>query len=209
MTIRIGIIGPVGGATPSSPPGKGGRDALGRALEQLLDDPEIHQIIYLGLDDAATAAVEAQQRDALSEEAFLDRAAKLAHGGTPSAIDALLAEDEKRRRLAIVRRLPHPPARAIEMFERWILLAVHDKAMLDKDDVANAQVILYGKAKHADFKRFGPRCFFTPGPVSAGLVGRLELSAAGDLTLQAYDRHGRMEIDETLEAGSAKLVVTA
>jgi len=44
-----------------------------------------------------------------------------------------------------VRRLPPPPARAIEMIDDRVVLLVHDKAVLDEEDIANAHLIVYGK----------------------------------------------------------------
>lgn len=198
MSVRVGIVGPAGVHHAS----------LRRALEPLLDDPDTRQIIYLGMDGAAVAVVEEWMRDGMSRESFLAQAAELARAGSPDAIRTLLDEEEKSHRLARIRCLPEPPVRAVEMLEKWILLAVHDKAVLDKDDIANAHVILYGKAKHAGFKRFGPRCFFTPGPLSSGLIGQLELLEQGDLAVRAYDMHGNLHIDEVVEAGDARLVVT-
>ena len=95
------------------------------------------------------------------------------------------------------------------MFERWMLLAVHDKAVLDKDDIANARVILYGKSKQADIKRFGPRCFFTPGPLETGLVGKLELDEGGDLVIRICELDGTIQAEQVLPAKHAKFVVTS
>lgn len=198
MNVRIGVIGPA----------EGDETALRVALDLLMADQAMRQIVYLGLDGAAERVVASSELDSLDEDHFLRQAAALAIDGTPDAIEALLAEDLAAQRLSLVRRLPDPPARAIEMLEKWIVLGVHDKAVLDEDDIANAHVIVYGKAKAPGLKRFGPRCFFTPGPLSAGCVGILELLADGNLAIRVLDMDGQVKLDEQVHGGTAKLVVT-
>src|ERR1700755_730496 len=160
--MRIGIIGQAG---------KSGDD-LRRAIDLLLTDPQIKQIIYLGDDSAVDAVLHDFARENLGEDEFLRRGVDLACAGSADDIEGLLAEDRAAQRLSLLRRLAPPPARASEILEKWIGLAVHDKAILDEDDVANAHVIVYGKAAEADFKRFGPRSFLTPGPLAGGRIGR-------------------------------------
>jgi len=95
------------------------------------------------------------------------------------------------------------------MLEKWIVLAVHDKAILDEDDVANAHVIVYGKSSDADFKRFGPRSFLTPGPVSKGRVGRISLRADGGLDVALLDLDGQHVLRESMAPTLAKMVVAS
>ncbi|HEY2735695.1 MAG TPA: hypothetical protein VGI70_16975, partial [Polyangiales bacterium] len=137
--MRIGIIGQAGESA----------DELRRAIDLFLTDSQVKQIIYLGDDTAVDAVLSAFARENLGEDEFLRRGAALACAGSADDIEGLLAEDRAAQRLSLLRRLPPPPARAIEMLEKWIVLAVHDKAILDEDDVANAHVIVYGKAPEA------------------------------------------------------------
>jgi len=208
--MRIGLIGPSGTRTGTRS-GQGDKD-LRKALEFLLVDAEVQQAIYFGIDDSIDAVVgnwagEIMGGDA-GEEAFLTRAADLAASGTPDAIAALLNADLFTRRLNLVRKLPRPPARAIEMLDKWIVLGVHDKSVLDEEDIANADVIVYGKSDAPHIKRFGPRAFFTPGPLSAGRVGMLELTADGQLEISVFDLSGTPISSETLQSRSAKMVVS-
>jgi hypothetical protein len=196
--MRIGLIGPENGT----------RDDLERALSLCVDDPEVRQVIYLGSDDAAGEIVERWARERLGPEQFLARGAELACSGSPDEIGALLREEDAAQRLMAVRRLPDPPARAIEMMDTWLVLAVHDKAVLEEDDIANAHVIVYGRAKEAAIKRFGPRCFFTPGPIAGGKLGMLSLRADGQLDVSLLDLRGEVLATEALQAGAGRLVVT-
>jgi hypothetical protein len=197
--MRMGIIGQAGGSPA----------ALRRAIELFLTDPQVKQIIYVGDDDAIDLAVADFQRENLDEDEFLRRSAELACTGSAADIEQLLAADRETHRLSLLRRLPDPPARAIELFEKWIVLVVHDKAILDEDDVANAHVIVYGKADVADFKRFGPRSFLTPGPLEKGRVGRLALRNDGGLEVSLLDLEGNSVLRESISPALAKVTVSS
>lgn len=198
MTLRVVVIGPADQ-----------RDsALSEVLDRALSDPLTAQVLYLAHDGAATRVLSAHPT-ALSEQAFLSRAVDVALRGSADDIAALLRDEARGKRLSAVRSLPPPPARAVEMFERWMLLSVYDKAVLEEDDIANAQVILYGKSDRPALTRFGPRCFFSPGPLSAGCTGLLELQPNGDLALQLVQLDGTLREREQLPALPAKFVVTS
>ena len=197
--MRIGLIGPGGTAKPK----------LERALELLTSDPAMRQVIYLGPDDAAGQIVAERARGGLERDDFLERAADLAVNGSAESIAQLLALERTQSRMTLVRRLPEPPARAIEMLDTWIVLAVYDKAVLDEDDIANAHVIVYGRGDEPSFKRFGPRCFFTPGPLTRGHVGCLELMKEGHMEVRLLDLEGTLLWREPLLAAGSKLVVTS
>jgi hypothetical protein len=196
---RIGLIGPAPQSGPELP----------RALELLLGDPAIRQIIYLGADSAPEAVVADWAEQGLDERDFLQKGLELACSGSAEQIAALLSEERAVSRLQRIRALPPPPARAIEMMDRFLVLGVHDKAVLDEDDIANAHVIVYGRGDEPSFKRFGPRCFFTPGPLTRGHVGCLELMKEGHMEVRLLDLEGTLLWREPLLAAGSKLVVTS
>lgn len=197
--MRMGIIGTAVGATRE----------LRQAIELFLADPQLKQIVYLGDDDAITQVVAHFAHEQLSEEEFLRRGVELACHGNSEAIRQLLQADREAQRVSLMRRLPEPPACAIEMLDKWIILAVHDKAVLEEDDVANAHVIVYGQAEEADYKRFGPRSFLTPGPLSKGLVGSVGLRPDGALELSLLDLDGATVLRESLAPAVVGKVVVA
>lgn len=197
MTWRVVAIGPAAGC----------EQTLIDVLERALAHSDTRQVIYLGQDGAATAAVE-KLRGGLSAEHFLTQAVEVALRGSATQVAALLASDARGQRLSLVRCLPPAPARAVEMLERWILLSVFDKAILDEDDIANAHVILYGKSDSSALTRIGPRCFFSPGPLANGRIGVLSVSNQGDLELHIEDLEGRILQQDELPTGPPKLVVT-
>jgi hypothetical protein len=197
--MRMGIIGPAEGA----------HDELRRAIALFLPDPDVKQIIYLGEDGAIERMVAEFEREQLDQDTFLRRGLELACSGSAVEIEQLLEEDRKAQRLSLLRRLPDAPACAIEMLERWIILAVHDKAVLEEDDVANAHVIVYGRAPEADYKRIGPFSFLTPGPLQGGRVGSIALRDDGGLDLALLDLHGAPLLHEAISPTQAKVKVTS
>jgi hypothetical protein len=195
----MGLIGPAGNASHE----------LEQALELLWADESVRRIVYLGADGALDALAAKWNHQEPENETFLARAAELACNGTADEITTLLAEESPGRAIDLVRKLPEAPARAIEMLDKWIVLAVYDKAVLDEDDIANAHVVVYGRSDEALLKRFGPRCFFTPGPLSQGKLGSLTLQTDGQLELRLLALDGTTLSQESLlQVTSAKLVVT-
>jgi hypothetical protein len=196
--VRMGLIGPAGEDTAQ----------LERALELLTTDAAMRRILYLGSDGAIERVAAAWSHARLEQEEFLRRAVELSCAGSADEIAQLLSEEREGGHLSLIRSLPEPPARAIEMMDKWIVLAVHDKAVLDEDDIANAHIIVYGRAEEANLKRFGPRCFFTPGPLGGGKLGCLELMPEGYVQVQLLGLDGETLFSESLHTAGAKLVVT-
>lgn len=196
---RLGILGPTDD-----------EDALREAAAFLLGDAEADQVVFLGDGAFLELALERWGADVGLDggSSFLDRALAAAATDDARAIEQFLAEDASARRIVDVRRLPDPPARAIELLDDRIVLFVHDKAVLDEEDIANANVIVYGVAKEAQLHRFGKRAFFTPGPLSEGRVGLLESSDEG-FTVAVYDVSGMPVLRESLAASVTRLTVSS
>jgi len=196
--MRIGLVGP-GADAPSE---------LERALTMLLADASIRHVLYLGDDNAVDPLVALWRGRGLDEDALLSKAAALACEGSPDDIVALLEADRAAGRPLSVRKLPALPSRAIEMLDRFIVLGVHDKAVLDEDDIASAHIVVYGKSEGPSLRRFGPRSFFTPGPVRSGHVGCLSLEPSGHCEVSVLRLSGNVILRERLQAPAAKVVVS-
>ena len=197
--MRIGLVGP-GADAPNE---------LERALSMLLEDASVRHVLYLGDDDAVDPLIAKWSGRGLDEDALLSQAAALAVNGSPDEIAALLEADRAARRPLAVRKLPPLPSRAIEMLDRFIVLGVFDKAVLDEDDIASSHIVVYGKSDGPSLRRFGPRSFFTPGPVRGGHVGMLELEPSGHCEVSVARLSGNVILRERLPAPSAKVVVSA
>lgn len=198
--MRLGLIGPANGDVA----------ALREAVEFLVGDAAVDQAVYLGDDDAIARVLATWSEELLGvggEDAFLDRVARMARTATAAELQKLLAADVAMERLDAVRCLPPPPARAMEMIDDRVVLLVHDKAMLDEEDIANAHLIVYGKAPKDDLKRFGQRYFFTPGPLSAGKVGLVDVEGDGRIAVALYDPAGAPLFREALVGRTGKVMV--
>lgn len=198
-TMRIGLIGPVASDLAN----------LRSAITTLFVEAGVDRAVYLGSDGAL---------DVLAKEwtsslggptglAFDDRALDLAVSGSATEIRELLAADANARRLERLASLPPPPSQALEMLDDRFLLFTHDTSTLDEDDIANAQVIIYGVAKQMLFRRFGPRAFFTPGPPSEGHLGIVETDFDGRLTITAMKSDGSIALRESLASRSNRMSV--
>jgi hypothetical protein len=196
-TMRFGFIGPAGTDTA----------ALERAARLLIVDYEVDQAIYLGEDDALSAFV-ATHESADDDVAVERRVAQVAATGSPSDIEDVLLRLRGIRYLEKLRVAPRPPTRAMEMLDDRIVLIVREKATIEEEDVVNSNVVVYGDAGELMFKRFGPRCFFSPGPLEGGHVGLLDdRSEAGGVVLTAVDIDGEIRWTEPIQGRGAKVMV--
>ena len=195
--MRIGLLGP------------GEDEALFReAAKLLLAESDVDQIVYLGdatfLEDATERWV--RELDVATEDGFLRRVLDVAMSGSAEDVDGLLARDTLTARLAQIRKLPPPPERAIELIDDRVVIFVHDKAVLDEEDIANAAIVVYGKAAEAGVRRFGKRLFVTPGPLEGRRVALIEDDDDGAY-VSLLDLTGRAVLRESVMAGSTKMTV--
>jgi len=210
--MKYGLVGP---ATPAGgEPGDGPPpDALRSAIGFLLDEAEVDRVLYLGADEIIDDVVHGWAEELVpgggDEAAFLDWVAGRAPDASPEELDAMLAAEERRRTLERVHSLPDAETCVVEMIEGRILVAVYDKGRLGEEDIANAQLLVYGKATKPLLKRFGPRTFYTPGPLGGGELAVLEALPQGGVELATYALDGR-PLERTMLQGKpgAKMVVT-
>ena len=195
--MRLGFIGPA--STDAS--------ALERAAKLLVVEYEVDQLIYLGEDDALREFVATHESET-DGPGVEQQVARVAATGTPSDIEDVLRRLRGTRYLEKLRIAPRPPTRAMEMLDDRIVLIVRNKAVVGEEDVMNSNVVVYGDAEELMFKRFGPRCFFSPGPLDGGHLGILEdQSEAGGVELKAIHVGGEIRWAEPIQGRGAKIMV--
>jgi hypothetical protein len=162
--MRFGILGPANGDTR----------ALEDAVQLLLFQLEADQVIYLGDDSAIDQLVLGWARawvgaDA-SDEGRWARAAQACREASPRAIDDFIARERRRERLKDLKCLASEQ-RTVEMLDGRVAVLVHDKAMLDEDDILPASVLIFGKSAKPLVRQVGSRTFVSPGELRPGTGG--------------------------------------
>ncbi len=195
--MRLGLIGPANGDTK----------LLAEATDFLIDSVGAAGVVYLGIDETVEAL--ARTQGATAGPLFGPSTVRAAVRGSPDDIRKTADSHRRTRRLQRIQTVPYPPTRAVEMIDDRIVMVVYDKSVLDEEDIINASVIVYGKSRELFFKRFGPRAFFTPGPLGAGKVGVLHHEADGRGVVAAYDLTGASVLREPLYGRTAKVVVSS
>jgi hypothetical protein len=197
--MRLGFIGPAGTDTA----------ALESAARLLIVGFEVDQVVYLGEDEALEEFMSEHRATRDADGApFEQRVARVAATGSPTDIEGVLRGLRSARYMEKVRVAPPPPTRAMEMLDDRIVLIVRNKATIGEEDVINSNLVVYGDAGELMFKRFGPRCFFSPGPLQDGHVGVLDdQSESGGVELKAVDVNGGVWWTEPIQGRGAKVMV--
>ncbi|MDB4941531.1 MAG: hypothetical protein JWP97_1065 [Labilithrix sp.] len=193
--MRLGLLGPAGNEV----------GALGRAAEFLLNGARVHRAIYLGNDGALDRAVAAWARklvgDDPSDDAAWRRAAAVASAGTPEQIDKFVQTERARLRLKSLETLPEDVARTIEMIGDRVAVLIHDKALLDEEDILAANLLFFGKSEAPVIRRIGARWFVTPGPIGCAGGGIAVVDDDGDdVAVTIHDSSGKATQREVLTA---------
>ena len=198
--VRLGLLGP----------SEGDIVGLGRAAEYLLASGKVSRVVYLGMDGALDKAVAAWARklvgDDPSDDASWKRAAGIAASGSPAEIDNFVGVERARMRLKLLEALP-PGGRTIEMVGDRVAVLIHDKALLDEEDILAANLLVYGKSDTPLVKKIGSRWFVSPGQIGSdgGGIGILDDEEA-DIIATFQDASGKTSMREALTVQRATKV---
>jgi len=136
----------------------------------VLDELSPDRAVYLGVDGALDDVVSRWAVDLVkgdpSDDAVWKRAQETCARGTHVQIQAFLELERRRQRLKRLECLPHPTARTIEMFDTVVTVLIHDKALLDEEDMLPASLLVFGRSAEPIIHRIGMRCFLSPGPAA-------------------------------------------
>lgn len=192
-SVRIALIGPAGGNAA----------AFARMAEVVLNDAKAERAVYLGADDALDEALAAWTRELVgqdaSDEGAWERALTAATRPDVGAIDAFVQAERARRRLKRVEALPVDGQRAVEVLAGRLVLLVHDRSVLDEDDVYSASLLVFGRSDAPIVRQIGPRWFLSPGPIEEAGGGAMVLDDAnGEIQASFYDLRRRVTQTTTL-----------
>jgi hypothetical protein len=182
--MRLGLIGPA-------------RDqaaALERAVRFLSRERRVHRAVYLGLDAALEQVVGALARRAVDDDpgvgAVWSRAARRCALASPADLDHFLEGERERLGLMVFGALPGADTRLVELLSGKVAVMIHDKALLDEDDIASAAFLVFGKSAEPVVKPIGSRWFVSPGPLGEGGVAVLD-DGSGEVELTLFDAECR------------------
>jgi hypothetical protein len=195
--MRLGFIGPARSDVAT----------LERAAELLICELEVDTVIYLAEDEALRAFMAKHESD-VGDSPLERQVAEVAARGTSEQIEEMLRKLRGARYLGKLRIAPPPPRRAMEMLDDRIALIVRNKSTIGEEDVINSNIVVYGDGNELMFKRFGPRCFFSPGPLETGHLGLLDdQSETGGVVLEAITLSGEVCWSEPIQGRGAKVMV--
>jgi hypothetical protein len=192
--VRLGLLGPCQQKPDTA--------SLERAAEFLLMEQKVTRAIYLGADDALEEVVSSWARRLVGDDPTDDgawhRAALLAAKGSPEVIDGFVKAERMRLRLRSLESLPHRILRTMEMVGDRIAVLIHDKGLLDEEDIFAANLLVYGRSEAHLVKKIGARWFLTPGPLgpSGGIL--ILDDAADEIVATVYDGRGKALHSEQL-----------
>jgi len=196
--VRLGLLGPADGDVAG----------LGRAADFLLNVAKVDRAIYLGNDESLESAVVSWAMRLVghdpTDEGAWERAGELALRGTFAEIDWFVRAQRARLRLRALESLPSGQSRTIEMIGDRVAILIHDKGLLDEEDIFAAHLLIYGRGDKPLVKRIGTRWFLTPGPINSAGGGIAVLDDAKDeIELSIYDVEGKQSSTQLLAMSRA------
>lgn len=202
--MRLAVLGPAGGD----------HAALRKRAQFAMTRLSADRVLYLGVDDTFDEVIHQWGTEIVgadpSDDAVWQRAVDICAGSNHKTIDGFLERERKRSELSKLARLPHAQARTIEMFGGLVTVIIHDKALLDEEDILPATLLVFGKGKDPVVHRVGQRTFISPGPLSHSKGGLALLTEEReDIVVSLYgpdDKRTRQEPVASL-ARSARLTV--
>lgn len=201
--MRLGLIGPANDAD----------DLLERAVRFLSREHSVHRAVYLGLDSALERVVGVLASRAVGDDpnvsAVWQRAALRCSQASPQELDQFLEAERERLSLMVFGALPGADTRLVELLNGKVAVMIHDKALLDEDDIASATYLVFGKSEEPTVKPIGSRWFLSPGPLDAFGIMLLE-DGPGGVELSLFDNECRLARRQRLVSqASGRLKVQA
>ena len=192
--MRLGLLGPA----------KRNSQVLRQRAAFLVDTLRVDRAVYLGVDGALDQVVGRWANELVSGDpsdgAVWKRAAQVCAKATASEIEAFLRAERGRQQLKVLECLPHATSRSIELFGTVVAVLIHDKALLNEEDILPASVLVFGRASEPVIHRIGMRCFVSPGPIGhpKGGAAMLHDDAQGQVIASMYAPDGTCVMTEVV-----------
>lgn len=178
-------------------------ESLRRAAELLLGSLGAERVVYLGGDDRFERAVGAWFKELAprGEQGVWDDARSLLEASaTPERTQAWLKQEDARLRLRKLEVLPRQTRLSIEMLGSRMALLADDRERLSPEDLAEAQIVIYGKSPSPRARAVSNQWFVSPGELTDE-SGLAIVEETGDsLRVTFYDPAGKVIGGETLKA---------
>jgi hypothetical protein len=186
--MKLGVLGPANGDAR----------ALEHAAQLLLFDLAADQVLYVGPEDHAIDRLvldwaRAWVGEDPSDDGLWSRAIAACAHADAVGIDAFIARERRRERLKDLKCL-EAGVRTVEMVGGRVGVFIHDKSLLDEEDILPAALLVFGKSAKPLVRQVGSRTFISPGEIRPGSGGGALFVDApnGDLTLAIYEPGGRV-----------------
>jgi hypothetical protein len=194
--MRLALIGP---ATQDA-----AQSALLRKSAELLVGPlGADRAVYLGADDSFEHVVAAWHKTLTprGEAGVWDDVRALLLPGAPATrAETWLKEEDARRKLRRLEVLPRATRMTIEMLGTRMAILVDDRERLRPDELAEAQIVIFGSSPAPRARAVAEQWFVSPGELSEE-GGLATIEETGDsLRVTFYDPNGKVQGGETLKA---------
>jgi hypothetical protein len=182
----------------------------------VIDELRVARAVYLGADGALDELVRRWAGELVggepADDAAWERAASACATASHDGIDAFLRAERRRQALRVLECLPHASARSIELFhDKVVAVLIHDKALLDKEDMLPAAILAFGRSSEPLVHRVGQRTFVSPGPAAhpRGGVAMLDDDQEGTVSASIFAPDGTRVLCETVASAAqvARLTV--
>ncbi len=197
--MRFGMLGPANGDLV----------ALEKGARLLLLERGADEVIYLGVDDAVDQLVLRWVQRLVgqdpSEAGVWKRAVERCCHAVPDEIESFLHAESERERLKALRCLPGgAESRTVELFEGHVAILIHDKTLLEEEDILPASILVFGKSREPVFRQAGSRTFLSPGELAAGKggVGLVSSNEMGELQVEFWAPDGQVVALHSIGAAS-------
>jgi hypothetical protein len=193
--MRLALLGP-----PAKPDDI---ESLRKAAELVLSTLGVERVVYLGDDEKFDKVVAAWSLELApkGEAGNWDEVRALSKaGGTKEGAEAWIRREEARIRLRKLEVLPRTTRLSLEMLAMRVAILTYDRDKLTSEDLAEASIVLYGKAASPRARAVGDQWYVSPGPThSEGGIAVVEELGEG-LRVTFYEPSGKIIGTESLKA---------